>query len=213
MAKIDPTRLYTALLNTGLQNKDNPLYQVIHDLIGILANINKQTNTLSGSSGSTSIIQQTVIQLSDFVEGDAESWPIFPPPLSDAEIDAFIPYFIGPTETFSIPINKQGLFSMNIDNEGILIVDGFLIEVDGGSSSLSNSQGIPGLDGDFGEDSFIPGPPGPSGPSGIQGINGINGMIGPPGIDGESSESQDWLSVPLSNITMAMIAARVSLNS
>jgi hypothetical protein len=47
---IDPSRLYTALLNTGLQRKDNPLYQVIHDLIANLITLNLQTN--SSSSGS-----------------------------------------------------------------------------------------------------------------------------------------------------------------
>lgn len=33
IAKIDPSRLYTTLLNTGLQQKDNALYQVLRDLI------------------------------------------------------------------------------------------------------------------------------------------------------------------------------------
>lgn len=46
----DPTRLYTALLNTGLQSKDNPLYQVIHDLIANLAAVSKQTPVISSSS-------------------------------------------------------------------------------------------------------------------------------------------------------------------
>jgi hypothetical protein len=48
---IDPTRLYTALLNTGLQQKDNPLYQVIHDLIGQIVQQAKISNSSSSSSG------------------------------------------------------------------------------------------------------------------------------------------------------------------
>jgi hypothetical protein len=48
----DPSRLYTALLNTGLQQKDNALYQVIHDLIGTVSAVNKQTNTIISGGGS-----------------------------------------------------------------------------------------------------------------------------------------------------------------
>src|ERR1035437_1379231 len=48
----DPSRLYVSLLNTGLQQKDNPLYQVIHDLIGAVAVVNKQTNTIISGGGS-----------------------------------------------------------------------------------------------------------------------------------------------------------------
>ncbi len=40
-----------------------------------------------------------------------------------------IPYFIGPAETFTVPEFKQALFSMVIDNEGTIVVDGYLIEV------------------------------------------------------------------------------------
>lgn len=54
---IDPTRLYSALLNTGLQSKDNALYQVIHDIIGNLALISNQTNTSSGGSTGSQGIQ------------------------------------------------------------------------------------------------------------------------------------------------------------
>lgn len=50
---IDPTRLYTALLNTGLQQKDNPLYQVIRQLIDQLANVTRTIN--SGTTGGGSV--------------------------------------------------------------------------------------------------------------------------------------------------------------
>jgi hypothetical protein len=49
---IDPTRLYTALLNTGLQQKDNPLYQVIHDLIGQVIQQAKVSTTIISGGGS-----------------------------------------------------------------------------------------------------------------------------------------------------------------
>lgn len=44
----------------------------------------------------------------------------------------FMPYFIPDGETFTVPVNKQGLFAMNIEL-GVgssLVVDGALIEVD-----------------------------------------------------------------------------------
>lgn len=40
---IDPARLYSALLNTGLQSRDNPLYQVIYQLIGLVVNLKSET--------------------------------------------------------------------------------------------------------------------------------------------------------------------------
>lgn len=140
----DPNRLYSALLNTGLQQKDNPLYQVLHDLIGLLAGVTPTTPTFTGGSGGgggTTIInnniQNNLFQISDFDgsnnnDDDNSFWPpgIVSSGSSGGGTDAFIPYFIGPTEIFTIPVNKQGLFTMNIDNEGILVIDGFLIEVD-----------------------------------------------------------------------------------
>ncbi len=39
------------------------------------------------------------------------------------------PYFIPGDETFIVPINKQSMFEMTIAVEGILVVDGFLIQV------------------------------------------------------------------------------------
>jgi len=40
-----------------------------------------------------------------------------------------VPYLIPDGETFTVPINKQGLFTMIIDVQGLLVVDGFLIHV------------------------------------------------------------------------------------
>jgi len=47
----DPSRLYQALLNTNLQNRDNPTYQVIRSLISALASLNTQTTSIASSSG------------------------------------------------------------------------------------------------------------------------------------------------------------------
>ena len=40
-----------------------------------------------------------------------------------------VPYFIPEDETFTVPVYKQGLFSITIDVEGMLVVDGILIMV------------------------------------------------------------------------------------
>lgn len=40
-----------------------------------------------------------------------------------------VPYFIASTDTFTVPTNYQALFTMPIDIEGDLVVNGYLIEV------------------------------------------------------------------------------------
>lgn len=40
------------------------------------------------------------------------------------------PYYIPSGETFTVPVNKQALFSETIINDGTLVVDGLLLEVD-----------------------------------------------------------------------------------
>lgn len=128
--KLDITRLKTWLISSRLQTDNNALYQVINELILALSAINNAAATSStsisgGSGGST--VQNFMI----FEESISDDGSVSPPSSmsSSSGTDAFIPYFIGPTETFTVPIYKQGLFGMNIDNEGILVVDGFLIEV------------------------------------------------------------------------------------
>ena len=41
----------------------------------------------------------------------------------------FVPYYIGVTETFTVPVNKQALFSIPIVNDGTIVVDGYLVGV------------------------------------------------------------------------------------
>jgi hypothetical protein len=50
--------------------------------------------------------------------------------LSTIATDGMVPYFVASGDTFTVPEFKQALFSMLIDNEGTLAVDGFLLEVD-----------------------------------------------------------------------------------
>ena len=74
----DPTRLYVLLLNTGLQTKDPPLYQLIHQLIAIISAINNATNTIisGGGGGSTNITQQIIQSLSGIDIVDSYDEPI-----------------------------------------------------------------------------------------------------------------------------------------
>lgn len=43
--------------------------------------------------------------------------------------DQTTPYFISASDTYTVAVNKQALFTMPIDVEGFLAVDGYLIEV------------------------------------------------------------------------------------
>jgi hypothetical protein len=43
---------------------------------------------------------------------------------------SMVPTYIGPTETFTVPADRQALYAMTIDNEGILDLEGVLIGVD-----------------------------------------------------------------------------------
>jgi hypothetical protein len=135
---IDPARLFSLLLNTGLQTKDNPLYQVIYQLIGQVSKLTADSAASSSSTNnSTTVINQIIQQLAlgDDSSGDGE---VGPPGVRGLDgndgANGMVPYFIASSEIFIIPLFKQALFAINIDNEGILEIDGFLIEVDGSSS-------------------------------------------------------------------------------
>ena len=126
MAANDPSRLYIPLLNTGLQQKNNPLYQVVHDIIGHLVSISNSfsSSTSSGNSGGsssssvTNITQQIVQELSsDGIDG----------------LDSFIP---GPQGLQGI----RGVTGIGMDGmDGLDGMDGFSI----------NSSGNSGVDSTF----------------------------------------------------------------
>lgn len=84
----DPARLQIQLLNLGLQNKDNPHYQLLFQIINALRQLQAEIDSLSsgGSSGGggsstiiqkkTVIIQQTIQELLNNIsiqQGDASS--------------------------------------------------------------------------------------------------------------------------------------------
>jgi hypothetical protein len=94
MSSVDPNRLYSALLNTGLQSKNNPLYQVIYNLIGAINTINDEVNGIgstSGGTGSTGAIGpqgiQGVIGPAGF-DGENTDFDVMFPPGSLASVSA-----------------------------------------------------------------------------------------------------------------------------
>jgi hypothetical protein len=63
---VDPARLYQQLLNTGLQNKDNPLYQLLKSLIDSALGVSKQTATIiSGGGGGPNISDKEFLTAAD----------------------------------------------------------------------------------------------------------------------------------------------------
>lgn len=55
----DLSRLKSQLMVSGLQDRDNPLYQVINQLIGIVEGINRDVATGSGGGGGGSVTNIT----------------------------------------------------------------------------------------------------------------------------------------------------------
>lgn len=132
MAGVDPARLYHLLLNTGLQNKDQALYQVVYELIGQVLKLTAQvTSSASGGGAGTTVINQTLLQLFEGSDDSGGGGDTIPGPAGADGANGMVPYFIAAGEIFVIPIYKQALFAMTIDMEGMIDVEGFLIEVDG----------------------------------------------------------------------------------
>ncbi len=128
-------RLLNQLNGTGLQQKDMPLFQVIQELIKRLKKLEAQINSSGGGGGSSSVINNitNIQQMLDVFSGDNVSEPdivMIGSQGSDSEDGGGVPYYIAPSDTFTVPEYIQALFAMLIDNEGILDVEGFLIEVD-----------------------------------------------------------------------------------
>lgn len=161
---VSPDRLFQILNNTGLQNKDNRLYQLLFWMISAILQLNNDlagSSSSGGGSSSQTIINQIIQMLGsesggsgsdDFVipgppgsngrDGQqgapgfifddpaayAESSLMIPGPMGPA--GPMVPYYIGVNETFYVPLYKQALFAMEIQVDGMLEIDGFLIEVD-----------------------------------------------------------------------------------
>lgn len=77
---LNPSRLYALLLKTGLQQKDNRLYQVLHDLIGAITDLSgSSSSSIISGSGSTVLAQ--IMQGSPGSDGlDGEDALVIPGP-------------------------------------------------------------------------------------------------------------------------------------
>lgn len=135
---IDVSRLLSQLQTTGLQNKDTPLYQVIQQLIMALSDLTGSVTTIisnptPGVPGPAGPPIGLLAGFGDDLRELSEPTIIISETIGSNNTQTGIeqvPYFIATGDTFIIPLYKQALFSMNIDNEGTIQLDGFLIEVD-----------------------------------------------------------------------------------
>ncbi len=129
----DPARLKYILQNTGLQNSDNPLYQFLDSLLLAVNKLNNAAGSIVPAPSSTTFITNN-LQFLDVGggsgDGDGDSGLVVGPKGEDGPAGPMVPYYIALGETFTIPLYKQALFSMNIDNNGTIDIEGFLIEVD-----------------------------------------------------------------------------------
>lgn len=174
-------RLKAILLNTQLQQKDNPLYQFLNSLIDAVNTIQAGTSG-GGGGGGTTIINDNTYQFLNPNDsgngGDSDSGRLIPGPQGISGIDGK-----------SIP-GRDGS-----DGE-----DGYSIPGPAGSAGATGatgaagSNGNPGMDGNDGQDGFsIPGKDGLNGNDGIS-IRGFDGDDGDspliiPGPKGDKGDS------------------------
>jgi hypothetical protein len=190
---IDPARLFQILNNTGLQNKDNQLFQLLFNLIQVLVQLKSSSTTSGGGGGSSTTTINQIIQQLNFGDDNGGDGDIGPPgPAGIDGANGMVPYFIPSSEIFTVPVNKQALFAMTIDMEGMIDVEGFLIEVDGieAPGNPTYFGWVPEDGGGSGDDGLVvPGPQGPAGNNGATGATGPQGEIGfgIPGDDGEDA--------------------------
>lgn len=162
-------RLLSQLNTSGLQQKDNPLYQVIAELIRQVKRVDNETTTSSGT------VITNLTEISQFIDlagnsGDGDSESFIVPGQKGDTGSAGAAGSTGATGPLTLgPIGLNGE-----DGE-----DGFPIPGNPGAAGSQGIQGIAGpvtlgpmgMDGDDGEDGFpIPGPTGATGATGSSGI-------------------------------------------
>jgi hypothetical protein len=104
--KIDPSRLYYQLQNTGLQQKDPQLYQLVYNLIGTLLSLDGDVATVISGGGSGTVIQQNI----GF------------PPLSMEDMGFEIPMVIpGPRGNDGLNGNRGASGDDGLDGESVII--------------------------------------------------------------------------------------------
>lgn len=203
-------RLKAQLLKSGLQVKDQILYQIINQLIDAVSATNKSLATATGSSGGGGTLSQSFLTKNLDQASLPNSRRLYPGAgiqLNDQGdnlvISTAIPFGLdgggegedgppGPPGRDGVAgaagpagLNATAFFYGfdGIDGEDAPILPGPTgIAGATGAAGLIGPQGIPGLDGNDGLDSTIPGPIGLTGATGLTGASGPPGM---PGLDGE----------------------------
>lgn len=195
---VDPARLYSLLLQTGLQNKDQITYQLLNQLIGQLATIATEVNGGSGSGGgggSTTIINPTtilgpiegvdnseeaqLIQLLQSTEITGTGGDLIRGEIPTGSIDGSNKVFQTANNYVELAVYLNGVRQQVTLDYTLTTVDTFTF----------NGAPLPGdiVTVDYGAGGTIgpQGPPGNTGPTGTPGINGLNGVVGLDGQDGE----------------------------
>ena len=152
-------RLKSQLLTSGLSQRDQPLFQIINQLIDALRGT---INITTGGGGSGAIGTQTFITLANEI--------------------ASLPNSFQAIAGNGIQFTKQGHKLLISANPGIILTDAdafaqadaFPIQGPRGLQGPAGERGIPGLDGEDGLEGI-----------GIPGIKGDKGETGSPGLDCE----------------------------
>lgn len=185
MATPQLDRLKSALLTSGLSQRDNATFQVINQLIDFLRAVSNDLTIVTGGGsggGGGGVSNTTVLTRADETSTFPNSLQVLPGQGiqfqdvgSRRTIHSAIPFEPSYYEEPEIPLMSSGS-----SGAGAVGPAG-----PAGPSGAQGPQGIAGFDGEDGLDSLIPGPAGSIGPQGIQGIQGIPG---PPGLDAEEPE-------------------------
>lgn len=89
---------------------------------------------LGGQQGLPALDDLTDVDLTGLADGDTivfdDATDTWVPGSGSTSAGEMVPYFIASGDTFTVPVFKQALYAMEIDNEGTLEVNGFLLEVD-----------------------------------------------------------------------------------
>ena len=194
MANANLDRLLSQLNISGLQQKDNPLYQVIAQLIKSLSALQAklESGTLEGNSSTDIITSNGTIGPPGMPGDDGSDGMIGPPGLRGIDGISGIAGSVGPIG-LSGEDGLQGFpIPGNIGLTGIQGIQGLQGPITLGPMGLNGEDGLMGIP--------IPGNQGIQGTQGLQGIqgpigpSGINGNIGPIGLSGVDGE--DGISTP-----------------
>lgn len=148
---IDPDRLYQVLATTGLQNKDQQLYQLLFNLIGLVRKALTLTSSSSSGGSTTNVVENNIYQ----ILGDGES--------SGSDDGLVVPGPAGQDGTTGAQ-GPMGVPGFGFDGED---GESYPIAAVGpqGNTGATGAQGATGVsvlveDGLPGEDAFpIPNPP------------------------------------------------------